>query len=502
MNEGRADNLGATARQGSWAGALNLGGAAVRYLNTLILTRMLGADLFGLYGLANTVVTVATVPASLGFPTALTHFVAGAAGTSQWARLRWTLAWVLRVGLVSGLAGMVVLLACTPFLANRVFGKEDLALPLAGLALALPFLVLYNACAGGLQGLKAIRAKVFIERVAHPLVFTLLLLGALAVSRTVQAVVVCFGIAAMLVLAAGAWSLRRRLGALPAGKDEKGDGRGLLRFSLPVMLLNLMNYLILWSDVLVMGAFRADAEVGVYILASRLATAVNMPTEALSASLAPSFSGLREKGDADGLARLYRTSTRWIFLAATFIALPLAVAGKYVLALFGPEYTAGALALLLLALGQAFSGAFGANGTLITMTGHPRVNLANAVCLGLGNLGLMFLLVPRYGAVGAALSAALSLCLVNVARAVEIWLLLRIAPWDRTLIKPALALLASASAGAALALWVHPVAGAAAALLAYPALWWLLGPEPEERNLLGKLRRRGWGDWARRQLGE
>ncbi len=487
--KGRGESLGATARQGSWAGALNLGGAGVRYLNTLILTRMLGADLFGVYSLANTVVTVSTVPASLGFPTALTHFVAGAAETSQWARLRWTLAWVLRVALVSGVAGAVALVALSLWLAVDVFGKEDLALPLAGLALALPFLVLYNVCAGGLQGLRAIREKVFIERVAHPLVFTLLLLGALGVSRTVEAVVVCFGAAALLVLLAGAWSLRRRLSALPGGRDAEGDRRGILRFSIPVMFLNLMNYLILWSDVLVMGAFRSRAEVGIYVVASRLATAVNMPTEALSASLAPSFSGLREKADSDGLARLYRTSTRWIFLASTFVALPLALAGKYVLALFGPEYAAGALTLLILALGQAFSGAFGANGTLITMTGHPKVNLANAVCFGLGNLGLMFLLIPRYGPLGAAVSAALSLCLVNVARAVEIWVLLKIAPWDRTLLKPCLALLLSASSGAALALLLHPVAGAALAVLAYPSLWWLLGPEPEEREMVGKLRR-------------
>ena len=31
---------------------------------------------------------------------------------------------------------------------------------------ALPFLVLYAICAGGLQGLRRIREKVFIERIA------------------------------------------------------------------------------------------------------------------------------------------------------------------------------------------------------------------------------------------------------------------------------------------------------------------------------------------------
>lgn len=487
MNRGRSESLGATARQGVWAGALNLLGLGVRYLNTLLLARILGPWVYGLFAYANTVVTVVTVPASLGFPTALVHFIAGARETQRWGRLRWFVTTCFRLAAALSLLSALALFFASGITAQRILKNPGYILPLAGLSLALPALVLFNLASGGLQGLRAIREKVFVERVAHPLLFCALLLGVASFHRSLESVMACFWAASLPVLALGLFLFARRYRRLPPGEPVPAGGcwRDLVRFSVPVLFLQLLNYLILWSDVLVMGLFASPSEVGIYTVASRLATAVNMPTEALSASLAPSFSALTETGDQKTLGHLYRTSTRWIFLSSTAIALGLILGGKPVLHAVRPEYAAGFAALVILSLGQAFSGSFGANGTLITMTGHPKVNLVNAAFFGLGNLGLMFLLVPRHGALGAASAAALSLALVNVVRALEIWALLRIAPWDRSLLKPLAALLLAAAGGAA-ALLLHPLAGLAAGLPLYALLWYLLGPAPEERELVAK----------------
>ena len=170
------------AKEGGWAGALSLLGAAIRYGNNIILTRLLGAKLYGLYALANTVVTVVTVPSALGLPTSLVHFLASSAERGEWGRLRWMLKASFRVVLISSLLGAGLVLALAPWASRAIFHKDGLLLPLSGLALALPLLALYLVCAGGLQGLRFIRGKVFIERIAHPLVFTVLLLVAVTSS--------------------------------------------------------------------------------------------------------------------------------------------------------------------------------------------------------------------------------------------------------------------------------------------------------------------------------
>lgn len=258
--------------------------------------------------------------------------------------------------------------------------------------------------------------------------------------------------------------------------------------------MQLLQYFILWSDVLVMGMYRPAAEVGVYAVASRLATAINMPTDSLGASLAPSFSGLVGRGDTEGLRRLFHTSTRWIFLLASGMALVLVLGGLPILHVFGKDFRAGYVVLCILAVGQMASAAFGANGTLITMTGHPKVNLANSLCLGMGNLGLNLLLVPRYGALGAAAAAAASVITVNLARATEIRLILKIGPWDRTILKPMLILVLSGGAGAGVFFALGPVAATAAGALAFALAWWLLRPEPEDWDLVRRT-------WARLRRG-
>lgn len=206
------------AKEGGWAGILSLFGAVIRYGNNIILTRMLGAKSFGLYALANTVVTVVTIPAVLGLPTSMVHFIATDAEREEWGRLRWVVRSAFRLILISSLLATALVITVSPWAAETLFKKEGLILPLCGLALSLPFLALYAIAAGGLQGLKAIRAKVFLERIAHPLIFSALLLAGGYFLRSMEFVVACFFIAAGLASATGAWWLRRRMASLPRPK--------------------------------------------------------------------------------------------------------------------------------------------------------------------------------------------------------------------------------------------------------------------------------------------
>ncbi|MGA9750818.1 MAG: oligosaccharide flippase family protein [Acidobacteriota bacterium] len=492
-----ADNARTVAREGGWAGLFNVLGAIIRYGNAIIVTRVLGAKLYGLYVLANRVVTVISVPSGLGLPTSLVHFTATYADTGQWGKLRWFIRAAFRTAVLSSAVGAVLILLLSPWASHSLFEKDGLLLPLSGLALALPFWVLYQVCAGGLQGLKAIRGKVFIERIAHPLVFSAMLLIAGFYFRSLEYVLVCFFAAAVMVFLLGLTWLRKRLAALPSPPPSPPMWGHLLSFSTPVMFMQFLNYFITWSDILVLGHFGSAANVGVYGIASTLGQGVSMPTDAMGTSLAPSFSGLAGRGEKAELRRLFHTSTRWIFLLATFAGLGLILAGPAILRLFGRDFEEGYLALCLLAVGQMISAAYGANGTLITMTGHPKVNLYNAIFLGPGNLALCLFLIPRYGLVGAAASAAFSWTILNATRAVEVWVLLRIGPWDRTILKPLAAFLAGAALGGAAFHFIHPLVGAAVGLSVYAGLWYLLRPEPEDWDML----KRAWAKLRRSPLG-
>jgi O-antigen/teichoic acid export membrane protein len=471
------------AKEGGFAWVFSLIGALVRYGNSIILTRMLGARNFGFYALANTIVTVTSISTSFGFPTSVVHFVAKDNERKEYGSLKWFVDASVRVTFIVSFVIVAALLLLVPFISDTIFKKSELNLPLFGLALSIPFLALYNVKSSILQGLRKIRKRVFIERIAHPLLFSVLLLFGVYHFKRMEFVLCCFFASAVMVFALSHfWSVRELKAVPDAGEKARPKWKELFSFSTPILFLNFLNFFILQSDILIMGLFSSAKEVGIYAIASRLAQGVGMPADSLGASLAPSFSAMTGKDDYAGLANVYKTSTRWIFLAASGVSLLLIFGSEVILSIFGKDFKNGVGVLCVLTVGQLFSAAFGTNGTLITQTGHPKVNLVNAVVMVAVNVLLLFCLVPKYGALGAAAASALSLILLNIARSVEIEIILKISPWNKTILKPLLALLAGITAGY-LSLSYSHVAALILSIVSFAAALAILGFEKEDKEM-------------------
>jgi len=475
------------AKEGGFAWIFSLIGALVRYGNSIVLARMLGAKDFGFYALANTIVTVTAMATSFGFPTSLVHFVAKDNETGSYSSLKWFVRSAVRVTAVVSLVVLAALLLLVPFISDTIYDKSGLKVPLFGLALSIPLLALYNVKSSVLQGLRKIRRRVFIERIAHPLLYSVLLLLGAYHFRRMEFVLGCFFVSALAVLALSHFWSKSELDRIPdQASPVAPKWKELFSFSTPILFLNFMNFLILQSDLIIMGFFATSKEIGVYAIASRLAQGVGMPADSLGASLAPSFSAMTGRNDFEGLANVYKTSTRWIFMAASFVSIVLVFGSDMILSIFGKDFRNGVAVLCILTSGQLFSAAFGTNGTLITQTGHPKVNLFNAIAMGAGNILLLLFLVPRFGAMGAASASAGSLMLLNIARSIEIELILKISPWNRTILKPLLALAVAVAAGYFTLGFSH-IAALACAALALGAVLAALGFEKEDREMWQKI---------------
>lgn len=488
---GKAEDVAFVAREGSWAGLFSGLGAGGRLINSVILARLLGKDQYGLFNLASYIINIVEMPANLGLPLSTVHFVAASSGARQWDRLRWVVRTAFRLVLSASIVWMVLVWLGAPWGA-KTYHKEDLTLPLAGLALILPLLGFNAIATSVLQGLKRVREKVFLDRIAHPLAFMVLLLAGGFFFRSISYVLVCFGLATVVVFFLSARWLHAGMKTVPeAPAPSPPPWRELLSYSTPVMFLNLLSQFLLKADTLVLGLYCSNAELGLYNAASRLGgMAVNLPTEGLNSSLAPSYASLHGRGDRAGLAHTFHTSTRWIFSLSALIFLGLVFAGKAALWFFGRDFLVGHALLCIMAAGQLASAAMGTNGMLLMMTGHPRMNLINSIGIGLLNFGLLFLLIPQFRGIGAAAAAAVCLALINAIRCVEIWFLYRIVPWDRTFLKPLAAFLTGGATGVGALLALGPVAAALIAVPAYLLVWWLAGPEPEDLELLRKFRAR------------
>jgi len=202
-------------------------------------------------------------------------------------------------------------------------------------------------------------------------------------------------------------ALRRRSVTLSTRVDRRLC-RDLLRYVPVLGSIPIVNALYARADVFLLTWFGTWTEVGLYSAGLRLVDVTRSIPPAYARALYPILSRLHVRS-VEEFAALARRSVRNILLLVVPIALLLSgLAQPVIVLLYGPNLAAGAASLRVLAwalvpmalattLAQVL---FSANKQAIDL----RVNLmATVVSVGVG-----VLLVPRWGAVGAATAVVLS----------------------------------------------------------------------------------------------
>ena len=165
---------------------------------------------------------------------------------------------------------------------------------------------------------------------------------------------------------------------------------------------------------------------------------------------------------------------------------------------------AAGLALVVLLFGHLLNGTLGLTGWVIAMAGRSRLVLLNNLISASVNVVLCCLFIPRMGLLGAALSSASSVALLQTLQLVEAALLYRVHPFSggfwKALAAGAVVLLLAEFALAALDLpsLARLIFRAVVILAGYGLILLALGLGTEEGELVQKFRRRVFGG-SRRQ---
>ena len=189
--------------------------------------------------------------------------------------------------------------------------------------------------------------------------------------------------------------------------------------------------------------------------------------------------------------------TYWNTSVSIPIFLTLALIPGALLALFGETYSLGASALAILAVGQLLNTAAGPLGQVINMSGRAYVNMMNNAAVAGLNVVACIVLIPRFGMVGAALSFASSLALVNALKLVQVRILFGISPFRADTLRTLAAAAAAASIAAPVAYLVdwsssfwEVAVTATIIFLVYAQVVRALGLSPEDRELFAAGRAR------------
>jgi O-antigen/teichoic acid export membrane protein len=228
----------------------------------------------------------------------------------------------------------------------------------------------------------------------------------------------------------------------------------LLRFSAPLVLVIILTQLLFWTDILMLGLLREAREVGIYSAAVRIAFAANMIVAAANQIFAPTISHLYHQGDLPHLEVLFKTVSKWVFLATLPVVMILLLLSDEILRLFGPTFVAANTALVILALTQLVDASTGASTFMLTMSGRLKLMVFNTGTAFVLNVALNALLVPRFGIEGAAAATFLALTAFQILALVQTRWTLGMHPYNLGYLKPLAAAIAAFAVVGVVKAWV------------------------------------------------
>lgn len=422
-------------------GAVQMASMAASFLVGVQLARGLGVSGFGYYAIAQSVITLVSIPSERGVPRLVTREVAGAMVSEDYPRLFGVLRWADRLTLAVSALATVGLIVAAFVLANVHPSPLGLALVLGAPIIA--FMSLARIQGGALQGMHHIVMGQIPANLLRPVGQSVLLIcvylfafhldPALAMGLNAAA-------AAVVFLVARHWLVQRlppRTRVAPIR-----EGRRWLASSIPMALTQGMLIVQSEVSVLLVGFIILPADAGLFRIANSTVAAAGAAVPIVLHVAIPVIARLYAQKD---LARLQKSVTFFACLqfgGILLLSAPLLIAPEFWLSLaFGKGFAAAANPLRLLLAGQILNAAFGPNVVLLNMTHHEkRVTRAMAIGLAL-NVVLVPVLTLRFGIVGAAIGLVASTLSWNViARAdarrllgIETSAMGAIASWKRAL---------------------------------------------------------------------
>ena len=410
-------------------------GRALHAATQIVLARVLGTELYGLYSLGWAVFRVGAVFAVMGLDRAVIRF-----GSKDWrtnpASFRAILAKTFGLALGIGTVITLLVFASAPWL-EALFDKPGVASVLRIFSLIFPIFAGMKVLVAATTIPKRMKYAAYAEDIGQTgtnlLLVSLLFLAGAGLLGATWAAFASFSVA-FLLAAYYVWRLFPIAGKLR--KQTAVTARQLLAFSTPSALATTFTMLTVWINPLLIGYFLPASSLGIYQALSQTTLLFVVTLRSIDAIFMPIIAGLYNQGEMARLNELYKVSTKWglylslpIYLLLCFAARPLLVA------LFGEPYGVGAIPLIILATGQMVNVATGAVANLLVMTGHQRQFMSISLLALLSNVALSLLLTPLLGLVGAVLASATAITLLYVGGLIRMYFTLRLWPYDRRYLK-------------------------------------------------------------------
>ncbi|WP_224338463.1 flippase [Haloprofundus halobius] len=385
-------------------------GSAGKLFERIIVGRALAPDAYGEMNIGFAVMTFVTTLSLVGFTQAIPRYLSRYDDDVD-RRGLWAGGMML-TGAIAIVATVVVVFFAEP-IAAALFDSGDQAVRLLRVfALTAPFVVGMQVAVGAIRGYENTIYKTYVQDFTYPLT-RLILIGIFLFGLNMGLLSVGYAYIVSAVLAfVVAHVLLRRL--IPLRGAFRMHNREMLTFSAPLIVSTVMSVLVIQTDTVMLGYFTTSFQTGQYGAAYTLASGMLVALSAFGFIMLPMASRLDADGKHGEIDLIYSTTTKWVYILTfpgflTFVIFP----GDVLQIIFNAEYLPAAQVLPILAFGFFTSAMVGRNRETLSALGETKFILVSNVAAFMVNFLLNLYMIPRYGFVGAGITSAISLVVLN-----------------------------------------------------------------------------------------
>lgn len=368
------------------------GGAVLSFVSIVIFARELSATELGIFFLYQMLISFLSIPGSFGRGTAVIKRLSE--GDEPACVLSTSIAFLVASSVV-----LVVFILSVSSHLNQYVGAQVASLVAVGIVLRSLYTLPMNVLKGELRVGEAATLK-FLQK----LLWLLLSLAFITNGYGFEGLI--FGLLASYLTI---FVLAARKVSTPLGDVSMDAAKSLFDYWKFTIFSFLDSTIYSWADIAIIGLFLTQTEVGIYEVAWRLATVVILVSAAIESIILPQISSWDASGSKEKIEDLFPGS----IFGALFLAIPaffgtLLLSEQLLTFLFGEEYAAGDLVLLILMFSKVIESVDRIIKNFLEGINLPNLRMRAVLLSIVLNLLLNLTLVWFYGVIGAAVATTVA----------------------------------------------------------------------------------------------
>jgi len=400
----------------------------VNFVVQVLTVRYLTKANYGAFAYALSIVSLGETIVTLGLDRAVTRFVPIYQERDEYPKMFGTLVMVFGTILSLGIALVLAVVLLQDFIATHLISDQKAVELLVILVALSPVQAIDNVLNGSFAVFSKPSAIFFRKYVLGPAlkitVVALLILGNSGV-EFLAAGYLGAGLVGISIFSVILWRMLRAqdFWAQFSLKTIQFPAREVLAFTVPLLASDMVFVVMNTVDAILLERYKGTVDVAAFRAVQPTARLNQMVLSSFALLFTPAAARMFARNDKEGINSLYWQNAVWVAIVSfPVFALTFSLAEPLTVLLYGSRYEQSALIMAMLSLGYYFNAATGQNGLTLKVLGKLRYIVGVDILAAVINLLVNLTLIPRYGAMGAAIGTMTTLILFNILKQIGLML--------------------------------------------------------------------------------